>query len=97
MSSITVKDSQALVLDAGHIAVESNLADKDQLKEVQSKRGRQYNDEDYKQLETLMYDRFSLQLEAAQVRHHLHEGLPTDDLAADGSYGGSLYGGHRGP
>ena len=67
MSSITIKDSQALVLDAGHIAVESNLADKDQLKEVQSKRGRQYNDEDYKQLETLMYDRFSLQLEAAQV------------------------------
>lgn len=55
------------MLDAGHIAVESNLADKDQLKEVQSKRGRQYNEEDYKQLETLMYDRFSLQLEAAQV------------------------------
>jgi vacuolar protein sorting-associated protein 13A/C len=72
-SSITVKDSQALVLDAGHIAVESNLADKDQLKEVQSKRGRQYNDEDYKQLETLMYDRFSLQLEAAQVCCHLDE------------------------
>lgn len=65
--SISVQDSQALVLDAGHIAVESNLADKDQLKEVQSKRGRQYNDEDYKQLETLMYDRFSLQLQAAQV------------------------------
>lgn len=72
--SITVQDSQALVLDAGHIAVESNLADKDQLKEVQSKRGRQYNDEDYKQLETLMYDRFSLQLQAAQVSR-LHESL----------------------
>lgn len=65
--SVSVQESQALVLDAGHIAVESNLADKDQLKEVQSKRGRQYNDEDYKQLETLMYDRFSLQLQAAQV------------------------------
>jgi len=95
MSSITVKDSQALVLDAGHIAVESNLADKDQLKEVQSKRGRQYNDEDYKQLETLMYDRFSLQLEAAQVCPH--PGKLTDSTAANGSYGRSLYGRHRGP
>jgi vacuolar protein sorting-associated protein 13A/C len=54
-------------LDAGHIAVESKLADKDQLKEVQSKRGRQYSDDDFKQLEDLMYDKLSLRLESTQV------------------------------
>lgn len=66
--SVNAKDSQALVLDAGHISVESNLADKEQLKEIQSKRGRQYDEDDFKQLEGLMYDRLSLQLEATQVR-----------------------------
>lgn len=61
------KDSQALVLDAGHIAVESKLADQDKLKEVQSKRGRQYSDEDFRQLEDLMYDKMSLRLESTQL------------------------------
>lgn len=56
------------MLDAGHIAVESKLADQDQLKEVQSKRGRQYSDEDFRQLEDLMYDKMSLRLESTQVR-----------------------------
>jgi vacuolar protein sorting-associated protein 13A/C len=65
--SIKVKDSQALVLDAGHISVESNLVNKEQLKELQSKRGKQYDEDDFKQLEDLMYDKFSLQLEATQV------------------------------
>lgn len=64
---MTEKDCQALVLDAGHIAVESKLADQDQVKEVQSKRGKQYSNDDYKQLEDLMYDRLSLRLESTQV------------------------------
>ncbi|OCF42293.1 vacuolar protein sorting-associated protein vps13 [Kwoniella heveanensis CBS 569] len=64
---IKVKQCQTLVLDAGHIAVNSKLADKDKLKDVQSKRGRQYSDDDYKQLEDLMYDRFNLRLESAQL------------------------------
>jgi vacuolar protein sorting-associated protein 13A/C len=67
LRSIKVKDSQALVLDAGHISVKSKLADKDQLKDIQSKRGRQYSDEDFKQLEDLMYDKLSLKLEFTQV------------------------------
>ena len=67
MSSVTRKDSQALVLDAGHIAVVSKLADKDEIKEVQSKRGKQYSQDDYKQREDLMYDRLSLRLESTQV------------------------------
>lgn len=64
---IRKKDSQALVLDAGHIAVESKLADQDKLKEVQSKRGRQYSNEDFRQLEDLMYDKMSLRLESTQL------------------------------
>lgn len=64
---VTVEKCQTLVLDAGHIAVESKLADKTQLQDVQSKRGRQYNDDDFKQLEDLMYDRLSLRLESTQV------------------------------
>lgn len=65
--SVKVKQSQTLVLDAGHIFVGSKLADKGQLQEVQSKRGRQYNEDDYKQLEVLMYDRLDLRLESTQV------------------------------
>ena len=64
---IKSEDSQALVLDAGHIAVESQLADQKQLKEIQGKRGRQYEERDFRQLEDLMYDKLSLRLEAAQV------------------------------
>ena len=64
---IKAKDSQALVLDAGHIAVESKLADQNKLKDVQSKRGRQYNDDDFRQLEDLMYDQLSLRLESTQL------------------------------
>lgn len=65
--SVKVKQSQTLVLDAGHIFVGSKLADKEQLQEVQNKRGRQYNEDDYKQLEDLMYDRLDLRLESTQV------------------------------
>ncbi|WWC86271.1 uncharacterized protein L201_001144 [Kwoniella dendrophila CBS 6074] len=64
---VKVKQCQTLVLDAGHISVGSKLADKDKLKEVQSKRGRQYSEDDYKQLEDLMYDRFDLHLQSAQL------------------------------
>ncbi|ORX35977.1 putative late endosome to vacuole transport-related protein [Kockovaella imperatae] len=64
---ITAEDSQALVLDAGHIAVESQLADQKQLQEIQSKRGRQYSDDDFRQLEDLMYDKLSLRLESTQL------------------------------
>ena len=93
-SSIKVRDSQALVLDAGHISVESNLANKEQLKEVQSKRGRQYDDDDFKQLEGLMYDKFSLQLESTQVSRPRRAGLT---LALDGSKRRSMHVSNRKP
>jgi vacuolar protein sorting-associated protein 13A/C len=63
---ITTTQCRHLVIDAGHISIESDLADKDTLIQVQSKRKKEYSDEDYKRLESLMYDKFSLKLEAAQ-------------------------------
>ncbi|ODO11680.1 hypothetical protein I350_00464 [Cryptococcus amylolentus CBS 6273] len=64
---VTVKKSETLVLDAGHISVNSSLADKQQLQDVQSKRGKQYSEDDYKQLEDLMYDKLNLRLESTQL------------------------------
>jgi vacuolar protein sorting-associated protein 13A/C len=65
--SVTTKECTHLVIDAGHISIESDLADKAAVREIHMKRNQQYSDEDYKQLESLMYDRMSLKLEAAQV------------------------------
>lgn len=65
--SIRDKSCQAIVLDAGHIAVETNLANQEQLRDLQAKRGRAFSDEDYRQLEGLLYDRYSVKLEAAQL------------------------------
>lgn len=41
--------------------------DKDVIKEIQLKRSQKYSEEDYRKLESLMYDKFSLRLESAQV------------------------------
>ncbi|KAK6825944.1 vacuolar protein sorting-associated protein 13 [Apiospora arundinis] len=65
--SITVKESTCLILDAGHISVSSELVDKDTLKQVQDKQKQQYSDEDLKQLESLMYDRFLVKLTSTQL------------------------------
>ncbi|KAF8216245.1 hypothetical protein K438DRAFT_1748990 [Mycena galopus ATCC 62051] len=64
---VTTHNCKHLIIDAGHIAIESNLADKDAIRAIHLKRNKQYSDEDYKQLESLMYDKFSLRLEAAQA------------------------------
>lgn len=55
------------MVDAGHIAVGSDLVDKEAIRTIQSKRSQQYSEEDYRQLESLMYDKVSLRLEDAQV------------------------------
>ncbi|KAK8093549.1 hypothetical protein PG997_000234 [Apiospora hydei] len=65
--SITVKESTCLILDAGHISVSSELVDKDTLKQIQDKQNQQYSDEDFKQLESLMYDRFLVKLTSTQL------------------------------
>ncbi|KAI0145262.1 vacuolar protein sorting-associated protein 13 [Xylariaceae sp. FL1272] len=65
--SIKTKDSTCLILDAGHISVNSELVDKGTLKQIQDKQQQKYSDEDFKQLESLMYDRFIVKLTSTQV------------------------------
>ncbi|GAA5859573.1 hypothetical protein JCM8547_006147 [Rhodosporidiobolus lusitaniae] len=64
---MTVKDCQHLVLDAGHISVESDLADQGALDAVKAKEHQEYQEEDYKRLESLMYDKYYVRLEDAQL------------------------------
>ena len=56
-----------MVLDAGHIALDTDLANKEQIQALSSKRGQQYDDEDFRKLEGMMYDKLSLRLDSAQV------------------------------
>ncbi|TEB35046.1 hypothetical protein FA13DRAFT_1915662 [Coprinellus micaceus] len=63
---ITTNQCNHLILDAGHISIESDLADKKAVQTVYQKRNQKYNDEDYRELESLMYDKMSLKLQDAQ-------------------------------
>ncbi|KAG8804872.1 hypothetical protein FRC17_005882, partial [Serendipita sp. 399] len=63
---VTNKSSVHLIIDAGHLAIGSDLVPKKDVQEIYSKRNQQYTEEDYRRLEALMYDRFSVKLSAAQ-------------------------------
>jgi len=65
--SITTERSTCLILDAGHISVNSELVDKATMKEVQSKQNQVYTNEDFQRLESLMYDRFIVKLTSTQL------------------------------
>jgi vacuolar protein sorting-associated protein 13A/C len=65
--SITTRRSTCLILDAGHINVTSKLANKEIMKQVQSKQNQSYTDEDFKKLESLMYDKFIVKLTSTQL------------------------------
>ncbi|GKT49685.1 vacuolar protein sorting-associated protein 13C [Colletotrichum spaethianum] len=65
--SIAVRDSTCLILDAGHISVNSELVDQDTMKQIQSKQRQSYTDEDFKRLESVMYDKFLVKLSSTQV------------------------------
>ncbi|CZR58169.1 related to vacuolar protein sorting-associated protein VPS13 [Phialocephala subalpina] len=65
--SITKKNSTCLIVDAGHISVNSQLVDRDTMEQVQAKQKQTYTDEDYKRLESLMYDKFQVKLTSTQV------------------------------
>ena len=56
-----------LILDAGHISIESELANKKAVQEINAKRKQQYSEEDYRRLEALMYDKLTVKLESTQV------------------------------
>ncbi|KAL8804321.1 MAG: hypothetical protein Q9223_005969 [Gallowayella weberi] len=65
--SITSESTLCLVLDAGHVSLNSKLVDKETKNDIQSKQKKKYSDEDFKQLEGLMYDKFLLKLDSTQV------------------------------
>ncbi len=65
--SITEESTLCMILDAGHVSLNSELVDKETMKDMRSKQKQTYTEEDYKQLEGLMYDKFHLKLESTQV------------------------------
>lgn len=65
--SVTAADSTCLILDAGHISVTSELVDEETMKMIQGKQRQSYNDEDFKRLESAMYDKFHVQLTSTQL------------------------------
>jgi vacuolar protein sorting-associated protein 13A/C len=65
--SITTENSTCLIVDAGHIHVNSELVDQGTMKEIQSKQKQTYSDEDLKRLESVMYDKFIVKLTSTQV------------------------------
>lgn len=65
--NITTKESTCVIVDAGHIHVNSQLVDQDTMKEIQSKQRQSYSEADFKRLESVMYDKFIVKLTSTQV------------------------------
>ncbi|KAL4808325.1 hypothetical protein BDV18DRAFT_98367 [Aspergillus unguis] len=65
--SITHDSSLCLIIDAGHASVNSELVDRQTMRDIQAKQKRQYDMGDYKELEHLLYDRFLIKLDSTQV------------------------------
>jgi vacuolar protein sorting-associated protein 13A/C len=65
--SVTKKSKICLIIDAGHASVKSELVDKETLQDIQSKQREKLSDADFKRLESLMYDKFKLDLTSTQV------------------------------
>ncbi|RDA92701.1 hypothetical protein CP533_3692 [Ophiocordyceps camponoti-saundersi (nom. inval.)] len=65
--SITTRESTCVIVDAGHIHVNSQLVDHETMKEIQAKQRQTYSDEDFKRLESVMYDKFIVKLTSTQV------------------------------
>jgi vacuolar protein sorting-associated protein 13A/C len=66
LCSIITHKCTHLLVDAGHISIESDLASKEAIRQV-LKRDQQYTDDDYARLESLMYDKLNVKLGDAQV------------------------------
>lgn len=63
---VTNVSSPCAVLDAGHISVVSYLASKEVIAQVEQKKSLKYTDQDWKTLESLMYDKYKVQLHSTQ-------------------------------
>ena len=65
--SVSQEHCNHLIIDAGRVIVKSKLADKVVLREIEMKRNRLYTEDDYKELESLMYDNYEVSLNDAQA------------------------------
>lgn len=65
--SCTSTSCRAIVIDAGHINVESNLSSPEMRTQMKSKSGAEMSAEDNLQFRSLMYDRFTIQLTETKV------------------------------
>lgn len=65
--SVTHRDPLCLIIDAGHIAVGSELVPKETYKEIEERQSRKYSEEDFERLESVMYDKFLIKLDSTQV------------------------------
>ncbi|KAG1472650.1 hypothetical protein G6F56_001412 [Rhizopus delemar] len=65
--SLTVNDSPVLMINPGHIKVDSELADTNMVEEIKTKEIQSYNQEDVQNLERLMYDKFNVKLTETKI------------------------------
>ncbi|OAD68026.1 hypothetical protein PHYBLDRAFT_57710 [Phycomyces blakesleeanus NRRL 1555(-)] len=63
----SLKNCRGIVVDAGHINIESNLAPAGAFNEMKSKKSAEYTTEDYVQLRSFMYDKFTIQLTQTKI------------------------------
>ncbi|KAI9031000.1 hypothetical protein CLU79DRAFT_842748 [Phycomyces nitens] len=63
----SLKNCRGIVVDAGHINIESNLAPPDAFNEMKAKKSAEYTTEDYVQLRSFMYDKFTIQLTQTKI------------------------------
>ncbi|KAI8376296.1 uncharacterized protein BYT42DRAFT_594245 [Radiomyces spectabilis] len=65
--SCMYENSPFMMIDAGHINVDSDLANQELVNEFKAKGDQKYSEEDYRQLEGLMYDKFNVHLTQTKV------------------------------
>ncbi|KAG9243121.1 hypothetical protein BJ878DRAFT_543588 [Calycina marina] len=65
--NIAIKTTPCLILDAGHVSVNSELIDRATIKDIQSKQKHAYTTEDKEHLQSLMYDKFIVKLTSTQL------------------------------
>ncbi|CAO3587114.1 unnamed protein product [Absidia cylindrospora] len=71
----TSQMSRGIVLDAGHINIESQLVSPETVSTMKSKRASDYTSDDHLQLRSLMYDRFTMKLTQTKI---LVDGVSVD-------------------
>ncbi|KAI8839881.1 hypothetical protein BC829DRAFT_420941 [Chytridium lagenaria] len=65
--SCNTLNSMVVVVDAGHLLVESNLVDKGVKSDIERKQGSELTDSEFAKLESLLYDRFTCSLTSVQA------------------------------